>query len=732
MSTLRLKALAELPFRNYRKDNAVEIPKKLSELFCENVFSEETMRSYLTKEAFSSITDTIKKGTNIERHIADQIAVAMKDWALSKGATHYTHWFQPLTGSTAEKHDSFFTPFESDRAIERFNGSMLIQQEPDASSFPNGGIRNTFEARGYSAWDPSSPAFIIGTTLCIPSIFISYTGESLDYKTPLLRAIHAIDKAATDICQRYFDKNVTKVTPSLGWEQEYFLVDSALYKTRPDLIFTGRTLLGHSPAKGQQLDDHYFGAIPTRVLNFMKELEIECMKLGIPVTTRHNEVAPNQFELAPMYEETNVAVDHNSLLMDIMARIAHKHHFHILFHEKPFKGVNGSGKHNNWSLATDTGENLLSPGKNPKKNLQFLTFFINTLKALHVYGDLLRASIASASNDHRLGANEAPPAIVSAFIGSQLSSVLEELEKVTDGKLSPEEKTDLKLNVVGKIPEILLDNTDRNRTSPFAFTGNKFEFRAVGSSANCAEPMTVLNAMVAKQLKNFKDEVEAIIAAKNLKKDEAIFNILREYIKEIKPILFEGDGYSKEWEAEAEKRGLSNFKTTPEALQGAVQEKFIQLFQELGIYNEREFEARNEIKLEKYSTNIDIEAKVLSDIARNHIIPAALNYQNRLIDNVKGLKEIFGEEEFLALAKEQMDLIRSISENVAQIKVGVDELLIAKREAKTLHGQEQAEKYCNDVKPRFDKIREASDALEMLVDDELWPMTKYRELLYTK
>lgn len=732
MSTLRLKALAELPFRNYRKDNAVEIPKKLSELFCENVFSEETMRSYLTKEAFSSITDTIKKGTNIERHIADQIAVAMKDWALSKGATHYTHWFQPLTGSTAEKHDSFFTPFESDRAIERFNGSMLIQQEPDASSFPNGGIRNTFEARGYSAWDPSSPAFIIGTTLCIPSIFISYTGESLDYKTPLLRAIHAIDKAATDICQRYFDKNATKVTPSLGWEQEYFLVDSALYKTRPDLIFTGRTLLGHSPAKGQQLDDHYFGAIPTRVLNFMKELEIECMKLGIPVTTRHNEVAPNQFELAPMYEETNVAVDHNSLLMDIMARIAHKHHFHILFHEKPFKGVNGSGKHNNWSLATDTGENLLSPGKNPKKNLQFLTFFINTLKALHVYGDLLRASIASASNDHRLGANEAPPAIVSAFIGSQLSSVLEELEKVTDGKLSPEEKTDLKLNVVGKIPEILLDNTDRNRTSPFAFTGNKFEFRAVGSSANCAEPMTVLNAMVAKQLKNFKDEVEAIIAAKNLKKDEAIFNILREYIKEIKPILFEGDGYSKEWEAEAEKRGLSNFKTTPEALQGAVQEKFIQLFQELGIYNEREFEARNEIKLEKYSTNIDIEAKVLSDIARNHIIPAALNYQNRLIDNVKGLKEIFGEEEFLALAKEQMDLIRSISENVAQIKVGVDELLIAKREAKTLHGQEQAEKYCNDVKPRFEKIREASDALEMLVDDELWPMTKYRELLYTK
>lgn len=732
MPTLRLKALSELPFRDYRRANAVEVPKKLSELFCENVFSEETMRAYLTKEAFNSINDTIRKGTTLERHIADQIAVAMKEWALSKGATHYTHWFQPLTGSTAEKHDSFFTPFEADRAIERFSGSMLIQQEPDASSFPNGGIRNTFEARGYSAWDPSSPAFIIGTTLCIPSIFISYTGESLDYKTPLLRAINAIDKAATDICQRYFDKNVTKVTPSLGWEQEYFLVDSALYQTRPDLVFTGRTLLGHSPAKGQQLDDHYFGAIPTRVLNFMKELEIECMKLGIPVTTRHNEVAPNQFELAPMYEETNVAVDHNSLLMDIMARIAHKHHFHILFHEKPFKGVNGSGKHNNWSLSTDTGENLLSPGKNPKKNLQFLTFFINTLKAVHEYGDLLRSSIASASNDHRLGANEAPPAIISAFIGTQLFGVLEELEKVTDGKLSPEEKTDLKLNVVGKIPEILLDNTDRNRTSPFAFTGNKFEFRAVGSSANCAEPMTVLNAMVAKQLKIFKEEVEVLIAEKNLKKDEAIFNILREYIKQIKPIMFEGDGYSEEWEKEAERRGLNNLKTTPEALKEVLKDKFSSLFEELGIYSAREFEARNEIKLEKYSTNIDIEAKVLSDIARNHIIPAALNYQNRLIDNVKGLKEIFGEKEFESLAKEQMNLIRRISENVAQIKVGVDELLAAKEEATQMHGQEQAEKYCHDVKPRFDKIREASDALEMMVDDELWPMTKYRELLFTK
>ncbi len=733
MSTLRFKALAELPFRNYRKDNAVDVPKKLSELFCENVFSEETMRNYLTKEAFTSIQDAIKRGTKTPRNIADQIAVSMKDWALSKGATHYTHWFQPLTGTTAEKHDSFFTPFESDRAIERFNGSMLIQQEPDASSFPNGGIRNTFEARGYTAWDPTSPAFIIGTTLCIPSIFISYTGETLDYKTPLLRALQAVDVAATEVCKAYFDKNVTKVTATLGWEQEYFLIDTALYQSRPDLVFTGRTLLGHAPAKGQQLDDHYFGSIPTRVMNFMKELEIECMKLGIPVTTRHNEVAPNQFELAPMFEETNVAVDHNSLLMDIMARVAHKHHFHILFHEKPFKGVNGSGKHNNWSLATDTGENLLSPGKNPKKNLQFLTFFVNSLKAVSEYSDLLRASIASANNDHRLGANEAPPAIISAFIGSQLYGVLEELEKVTDGKLSPEEKTELKLNVVGKIPEILLDNTDRNRTSPFAFTGNKFEFRAVGSSANCAEPMTVLNAIVAKQLKTFKAEVDQLIDNKNLKKDEAIFNILREYIKECKHIMFEGDGYSEDWAIEAKKRGLNNLRTTPEALKQELDPRFIALYEELGIYNHREFEARNEIKLEKYATVIDIEAKVLSDIARNHIIPAALNYQNRLIDNVKGLKEIFKDEEFQVLANEQMELIREISKNVSQIKTGVDELLDAKERARSMNaGQQQAEIYCNEVKPKFDRIREASDALEMMVDDELWPMTKYRELLFTR
>lgn len=731
MSNLRFKALETLPFKSYRSENSVEVPSKLSELFCKNVFSEDTMREYLTKEAFQSIMDAIKKGTKISRGIADQVAVAMKDWAMSKGVTHYTHWFQPLTGSTAEKHDSFFTPIDGGKAIERFAGNLLIQQEPDASSFPNGGIRNTFEARGYTAWDPTSPAFIMGTTLCIPSIFISYTGETLDYKAPLLRSLHAVDKAATDVMQ-YFDKNVTKVTATLGWEQEYFLVDSALYQSRPDLVLTGKTLLGHSPAKGQQLDDHYFGSIPTRVMNFMKELEIECMKLGIPVTTRHNEVAPNQFEMAPMFEEANVAVDHNSLVMDVMARIAHKHHFHVLLHEKPFAGVNGSGKHNNWSLATDTGENLLSPGKNPKKNLQFLTFFINTIKAVNEYADLLRAGIASANNDHRLGANEAPPAIISVFIGSQLYNVLMELEKVTEGKLSPDEKTDLKLNVVGKIPEILLDNTDRNRTSPFAFTGNKFEIRAVGSSANCAETMTIMNAIAAKQLRDFKAEVDALIDY-GLKKDEAIFNVLREYIKQSKNIMFEGDGYSDNWAQEAKKRGLSNLKTTPEALQREMDASFIALYEQLEIFTKREIAARNEIKLEKYSTTIDIEARVLADIARNHIIPSALNYQNRLIENVKGLKEIFGDKDFKKLAKEQMSLIEQISEHVSAIKLGVESLLNARDKAHAVKdGQERATFFCEQVKSLFETIRTPSDHLEMMVDDELWPLTKYREMLFTR
>ena len=570
----------------------------------------------------------------------------------------------------------------------------------------------------------------MGTTLCIPSIFISYTGETLDYKAPLLRALHAVDEAATEVCQ-FFDKNVMKVTATLGWEQEYFLVDSALYQSRPDLVITGKTLLGHEPAKGQQLDDHYFGSIPTRVMNFMKELEIECIKLGIPVSTRHNENAPNQFELAPMFEEVNVAVDHNSLLMDLMARIAHKHHFHILFNEKPFAGVNGSGKHNNWSLSTDKGENLLSPGKNPKKNLQFLTFFINTIKAVSEYSDLLRAGIASAGNDYRLGADEAPPAIISVFIGSQLYSVLEELEKVSEGKLTSDEKYGLKLNVVGKIPEILLDNTDRNRTSPFAFTGNKFEIRGVGASANCAETMTIMNSIMAHQLRIFKVEVDTLIE-NGLKKEEAIFNVLREYIKQSKNIMFEGDGYSQDWVEEAERRGLNNLRTTPEALERELDERFISMYEKLGIYTQREIEARNEIKLEKYCGIVGIEARVLADIARNHIIPSALKYQNRLIENVKGLKEIYGEK-FRELAKEQLSLIESISENVHQIKLGVDELLSAKEKARNISNhQRQAEEYCQKVKPIFTKIREASDSLEMMVDDELWPMTKYRELLFTK
>lgn len=728
MSKLRFNALKEV-FR--REPVKVEIPERLSRLYNQKVFSDYTMQEYLTKSAYQHIVAAKEKGEKIPRDIADQVAAAMKEWALSMGATHYTHWFQPLTGATAEKHDAFFSTIEGGRAIEQFNGSMLVQQEPDASSFPSGGIRNTFEARGYTAWDPTSAAFVIDTTLCIPSVFISYTGDTLDYKTPLLRALQFVDESATEVA-RYFDRNVNKVTSTLGWEQEYFLVDAALFNTRPDLQLTGRTLLGHLPAKGQQLDDHYFGAIPLRILRFMQELEVESMKLGIPIKTRHNEVAPNQFECAPIFEEANQAVDHNSLLMDLMTRIARRHNFKALLHEKPFKGVNGSGKHNNWSLSTDTGENLLSPGKNPKKNLQFLTFFINTIKAVHDNGEILRSAIASASNDHRLGANEAPPAIISIFIGSQLTAVLDELEKVKKGKLSPDEKTELKLNIVGKIPEILLDNTDRNRTSPFAFTGNKFEFRAVGSSANCAEPMMVLNTIVANQLKDFKLAVDGLVQ-KGLKKDEAIFNVLRDYIKTSRNILFEGDGYSGNWEKEAAKRKLSNLKTTPEALKIELEPKFMNLFVENSVLSKVEIEARNEIKLEKYSTLIDIEAQVLSDLARNHIIPTAINYQNKLIENVKGLKEIFSASEFKSVAKEQIDITKTISKKIASIKVLVDRLLVEKEKAHLIpNSHQRATAYAEKVKPYFDLIRNDVDELEMTVDDEIWPLTKYRELLFTK
>ena len=728
MSTLRFHAIKE---SLNRKPLKIEEKERRSAIFGANVFNESTMRQSLTKDAYKSVMDAIENGSKINRGIADQIASAMKDWALSKGVTHYTHWFQPLTGATAEKHDAFFETIGNGLAVEKFGGGQLVQQEPDASSFPNGGIRNTFEARGYTAWDPTSPAFIYETTLCIPTVFVAYTGEALDYKTPLLRALSAVDDAAVAVA-KYFDKNVKKVNASLGWEQEYFLIDSALVAARPDITLTGRTLLGHSPAKGQQLDDHYFGTIPNRAMSFMRDLETECMLLGIPVKTRHNEVAPNQFELAPIYDEANLAVDHNSLLMDVMEKIAYRHDFKVLFHEKPFAGVNGSGKHNNWSLSTDTGVNLLGPGKTPMSNLQFLTFFINTIKAVHKNEELLRAAIASASNDHRLGANEAPPAIISVFIGEQLTRVLNGLESVTKGKLSPEEKTDLKLNVVGKIPEILLDNTDRNRTSPFAFTGNKFEFRAVGSTANCANPMTVLNSIMAKQLIEFKVEVDALIKEKDMKKDDAIFNVLREYIKQSKNILFEGNGYGDEWQAEAKKRGLSNNKTTPEALKARVSKQTIDLFEGLGVMNKTEIEARYEIEIEEYTLRIQIEGRVLGDIARNHVVPTAVKYQNTLIENVKGLKDIFGKE-FKVYAKEQVELIQDISKHIEAINSGVTTMTNERKNANSIENSEKkAVAYCHNVKPLFDEIRYHCDKLELLIDDELWPLTKYREMLFTK
>ena len=727
MSTIRFAALQESRNRSVIK---VQEKEKRSTLFGRNVFNKHAMQQYLTKTAYESVMNAIEKGTQIDRKIADQVAVSMKDWAISKGATHYTHWFQPLTGATAEKHDAFFESINGSLAMEKFDGEQLVQQEPDASSFPSGGIRNTFEARGYTAWDPTSPAFIFETTLCIPTIFVAYTGEALDNKTPLLRALQAVDTHATAVC-KYFDKNASKVYATLGWEQEYFMIDDALAQSRHDILMTGRTLLGHTPAKGQQLDDHYFGSIPLRAMNFMRDLEQESMLLGIPVKTRHNEVAPNQFELAPIFEEVNLAVDHNSLLMDVMGKIARRHHFKVLFHEKPFSGINGSGKHNNWSLSTSDGTNLLSPGKTPMKNLQFLTFFVNTIKAVYENEELLRASIASASNDYRLGANEAPPAIMSVFIGTQLSNVLDELENVTIGKLSPEEKTDLKLNIIGKIPEILLDNTDRNRTSPFAFTGNKFEFRAVGSWANCAIPMTILNTIVAKQLKDFKKEVDILIDNKNLKKDEAIFNVLREYIKECKKIRFEGDGYSESWEKEAKKRGLSNNKTTPDALKIKISKKVIDLFQEMEVMNSIEMEARYEIELEEYTKRIQIESRVLADIARNHVVPTAIKYQNTLLENTKNLKEIFGEE-YKKIAKEQIELIMVISNHITEINVLSLKMIDARKIANQLSGEKTADAYCKTVKPFFEQIRYHCDKLETMVDDGLWPLTKYRELLFTR
>jgi glutamine synthetase len=723
MSNIRFKALETVLTRTIPE---VKTPSaKISDYFAANVFDKKKMREYLSREAYLSIVNSIDNGEPIARDTAEQTASAMKGWAMSKGATHYTHWFQPLTGTTAEKHDAFFEP-TADGAIEKFSGDALAQQEPDASSFPNGGIRNTFEARGYTAWDPSSPAFIMGRTLCIPTVFVSYTGEALDYKVPLLKALSALDKAAVDVCH-YFDKSIEKVNASLGIEQEYFLVDLALYNARPDMYLTGRTLFGHLSAKNQQLEDHYFGSIPERVYAFMQDFETEALLLGIPLKTRHNEVAPSQFECAPVYEEINLAIDHNSLLMDLMDKVAKRHNFKVLLHEKPYAGVNGSGKHNNWSMITNTGKNLLSPGKTPKNNLMFLTFFVNTIKAVSEHADLLRASIATVNNDHRLGANEAPPAIISIFLGSQLSDVLDEIETSRISKKLKEEA--LLWQGIPKIPQILKDNTDRNRTSPFAFTGNKFELRAVGSSANSANPMTVLNMIVADQLRKFKLEVDKLIK-KGEKKDLALLTVIKRYIKESKAIRFEGNGYSDEWEKEAEARGLSNIKTTPKALDVLITEKTEKLFEETRVFSRREAHARHDILLEEFYKKLQIEARVMGELVDNVIIPAAITYQSALVENVKGLKDIGLKADTYAV---QLDIINKLAEHINFIKTNVDQMVEARKKANIIEdNREKAIAYDETVKSFFQPIRYHVDKLEQLVDDRLWPLPKFRELLFIK
>ncbi len=730
MSALRFPALQELNAEEKKVSHYNG--KKITSIFACNVFGPKSAREFLSDEAYKSLMNSMKNATRVERRMADQIASGMKAWAEDKGVSHFTHWFQPLTGTTAEKHDSFFTIKGDGTAIEIFDGDALIQQEPDASSFPNGGIRATFEARGYTAWDPSSPAFIMetgfGKTLCIPTVFIAYNGESLDYKAPLLKSVAALNRAAVDVCQ-YFDKNIQKVTCTLGWEQEYFVVDEALANARPDLVMCGRTLLGHSPAKGQQLEDHYFGSIPERIFEFMQDFEQESYKLGIPLRTRHNEVAPGQFECAPIFEEVNIAVDHNSLLMDIMARVAKRHKLKVLLHEKPFAGVNGSGKHNNWSLATDTGINLLAPGKTPRTNLMFLTFFVNTIKAVHDYADLLRGAIASAGNDHRLGANEAPPAIISAYLGSYLSKVLDEVESRVTDKFSEQDEVILKLDIHKQIPELLMDNTDRNRTSPFAFTGNKFEFRAVGSSANCASPMLVLNTIVAETLKEFKKEVDELIG-KGEKKEIAVLQILRNYIASSKNIRFEGDNYSEEWAQEAARRGLSNFKTTPPALDAYVTDKAKKVFFSNNIFSERELDARHEIMLEEYVKKVQIEARILGYMATNHVLPAAIEYQNKLIANIKGLKELGLKEETY---KAQLNLLTVMSSHIQHININVEAMIAARKKANDMpEMHKRADAYCNEIKPYFDQIRYHADKLELIIEDKLWPLPKYRELLFLR
>ncbi len=730
MQSLRLNALHDL-FSN-SKIQEVTPSRKITSFFGENVFNLKKAREFMSDEAYKSLVSSIRNQTKIDRKMGDQIASALKGWAESRGVTHFTHWFQPLTGATAEKHDSFFTLKSDGSALEEFDGAALIQQEPDASSFPSGGLRATFEARGYTAWDPSSPPFIMemgnGKTLCIPTIFVSYTGESLDAKTPLLKASVALEKAAVDVCQ-YFDKNITTVTSTLGWEQEYFVIDSAIASGRPDLMMTGRTVFGHAPAKGQQLDDHYFGAIPERVYSFMRDYEEEAYKLGIPLRTRHNEVAPSQFECAPIFEEVNLAVDHNILLMDVMSRVAKRHNLIVLLHEKPFAKINGSGKHNNWSLATNTGVNLLAPGKTPKTNFMFLAFFVNTIKAVHDYSDLLRASIASAGNDHRLGANEAPPAIISIFIGKYLTDVLNEVEKRVGDKFDEQDEAMLKLDIHKSIPELMLDNTDRNRTSPFAFTGNKFEFRAVGSSENCAGPMTVLNTIMAETLTQFKTDVDAIIE-KGEKKEIALMQTIQRYIVESKSILFEGDGYSAAWEKEAEKRGLPNVKTTPLALDSFVTGKSKEVFKRHNIYSNGELEARHEILLENYTKKIQIEARVIGEMSSTYVLPAAIKYQNVLIKNIKGLKELgFDESNYAS----QLQIAQKISDHINVINTRVKAMIEARKVANEIgNSREKAIAYCDEVKKYFDEIRYHVDKLELLVDDEYWELPKYRELLFLR
>lgn len=729
MATLRFKSLETVISR---KPVVMEpLKQKTSDYFGVLVFDRNKMLKYLSKEAYQAVISAIDNGMRIDRKVADQVASGMKTWAMELGATHYTHWFQPLTGGTAEKHDAFADPQGNGTVIENFSGKLLAQQEPDASSFPSGGIRATFEARGYTAWDPSSPAFILDDTLCIPTIFISYTGEVLDYKTPLIKALNVLDAAAVEVCH-YFDKDVTKVNANLGWEQEYFLIDEALYEARPDLKLTERTLMGHDSAKNQQLEDQYFGAIPPRVQEFMKELEFEAWKLGIPLKTRHNEVAPNQYELAPVYEEVNLAVDHNLLVMTLMRNIARKHNFACLLHEKPFGGVNGSGKHNNWSVSTNTGVNLLSPGKNPKSNLQFLTFLVNTLMAVYKNAPLLKASIASANNAHRLGANEAPPAIISAFLGTYLTKMLDQIEeKVTEQKMTPDEKTEIKLDI-GRIPEILLDNTDRNRTSPFAFTGNRFEFRAVGSSANCSAAMTALNTALAAQLMEFKNDVDAIIE-KGVKKDEAIFQVLRKYIKESKPIRFDGNGYSDEWKAEAKKRGLDSEANPVKMFDAYLSERSINLFKKTGVLSEKELHARTEIKWETYVKKVQIEARTLGDLALNHIVPVAVDYQTTLIKNVQGLKELFSESEYKELASARLELIKEVGQHISAVKAKVRAMVDARKVANKIEdARKKALVYSETVFPYFEDIRYHIDKLELTVDNEMWPLPKYREMLFMR